>query len=68
MQHSPKLGADINTALTVFLLAFAVPYSSEVQQPIRVTAVLGGRPHTCWAASGDREQGRASSLHPGVET
>ncbi len=40
------------------------PYSSEVQQPMRATAVLGGHPHTRWAAPVDREQARASSLHP----
>jgi len=39
-------------------------YSSEVQQPMRAMAVLDRRPHTCWAAQVDHEQGRASSLHP----
>lgn len=42
-----------------------VPYSSEVQQPVRATAVLDGYPHMRWAAQRDREQGRASSLQPG---
>src|SRR5260370_36224830 len=41
-----------------------VPYSSEVQQPMRATAVLDRRPHMRWAAPGDREKGRAGSLHP----
>ena len=41
-----------------------VPYSSEVQQPMRATAVLDGRPHMRWAAQRDREQGRAGSLQP----
>jgi hypothetical protein len=41
-----------------------VPYSSEVQQPIRATAVLGCHPHTHYAAPFDREHGRAASLHP----
>jgi hypothetical protein len=39
-------------------------YSSEVQQPMRATAVLGSHQHTRWAALFDREQGRAASLHP----
>jgi hypothetical protein len=39
-------------------------YSSEVQQPMRATAVLGERPHTRWAAPVDREQERAAGLHP----
>jgi len=39
-------------------------YSSQVQQPMRATAVLGERPHTRWAAPVDREQGRAAGLHP----
>ncbi len=56
---------DVNMILTVSLLASVVSYSSQVQQPIRATAVLGGHPHTRWAAPVDREQGRASSLHPG---
>jgi len=56
--------ADVNATLTVFLVALAVPYSSEVQQPMRATAVLGGRPHMRLAGSVDREQGCASSLHP----
>ena len=41
-----------------------VPYSSEIQQPMRATAVLGCHPHTYWAAPFDREQDRAASLHP----
>jgi hypothetical protein len=41
-----------------------VPYSSEVQQPMHATAVLGCHPHTHWAALSNREQGRAASLHP----
>ena len=44
--------------------ARVVPYSSWVQQPMRATAVLGRHPHTLWAAPVDREQGRASGLHP----
>jgi hypothetical protein len=41
-----------------------VPYSSETQQPMRAATVLDRRPHMRWAAPGDREQGRAGSLHP----
>jgi hypothetical protein len=41
-----------------------VPYSCEIQQPIRATAVLGKRPHTHWAARLDREQGSARGMHP----
>jgi hypothetical protein len=49
----------------ILMLAPVVEYSSEVQQPIRATAVLGGRPQTYYAAPLGREQGYASSLHPG---
>lgn len=35
---------------------------------MRATAVLGTHPHTHWAASFEREQGRACSLHPDGET
>ena len=59
-----KRGINVNRSLTAFLLAPIGPYSSEVQQPMHATAVLGGHPHTRWAAPVDREQGRASSLHP----
>ncbi len=38
-----------------------VPYSSEVQQPWRATAILGSRPHTRQAARFDHEQDRAGS-------
>jgi hypothetical protein len=41
-----------------------VPYSSEVQQPTRATAILSSHPHTCPAAPSDREQDLAGSLHP----
>jgi hypothetical protein len=40
------------------------PYSSEVQQPIRATAVPGRHPCTHYAVPFDHEQGRAGSLHP----
>jgi hypothetical protein len=40
------------------------PYSSEVQQPMRATAVLGRHPRTHYATPFDHEQGRAGSLHP----
>jgi len=40
------------------------PYSSEMQQPVRATAALGKHPRTRQAASSDREQHRAGSLHP----
>ena len=56
--------ADVNAVLTVFMLALVVPYSSGVQQPMRVTAVLNRRLHTRRAAPVEREQARASSLHP----
>ena len=39
-------------------------YSSEVQQPIRATAVLDRRPHTHWAAQVDREEARATRRPP----
>ena len=58
------MGADVNTTLTVFLLAPVVPYSSGVQQPMRATAIAGGHPHAHCAAQFAREQGRADSLHP----
>jgi len=57
-------GGTVKPSLTVFLLVAAGPYSSEVQQPMRATAVLGSHQHTRWAAPFDRKQGRASSLHP----
>ena len=57
--------ADVNATLTVFLSTPIVPYSSEVQQPMRATAVLGKQPNGHWAAPFEREQGRARSLHPG---
>jgi len=41
-----------------------VLYSSEVQQRMLATAVLGCHPHTHQAALFDHEQGRAHSLHP----
>lgn len=41
-----------------------VQYSREVQQPMRVTAVLGKCPHMHWAGPVNREQGRAVSLQP----
>ena len=56
--------AEVNMTLTVFLLASVVPYSSEVQQPMRATAIVGRHPHARCAAPLDREQGRADSLHP----
>ena len=59
-----KRRISVKHPLTVFSLAPVAPYSSEVQQPMRATAVLGRHPHTHWAASSDREQGRAGSLHP----
>ena len=46
----------VNATLTVFLLTPAVPYSSEVQQPMHATAVLSSHPHTRHAAWFDREQ------------
>jgi hypothetical protein len=53
--------------LTQFLLARAVPYSSEVQQPIHATAVLSTRPQTHYAAPLDRKQGSAGGLHPDAD-
>ena len=46
------------------MLALVVSYSSGVQQPVRATAVLNRRLHTRRAAPVEREQARASSLHP----
>jgi len=57
-----KQGAEVNTNLTVFLLASVVLHGNEVQQPMRATAILGSHRHTRWAAPFDREQGRADSL------
>jgi hypothetical protein len=55
---------SVNVPLTVFLFAPVIPYSSEIQQPMQVTAILDSRPHPCQTAPFDREQSRASSLHP----
>jgi hypothetical protein len=52
---------DVNAALTVFLLAHVIPYSNQVQQPRRATAILASRPHTRQAARFDHEQDRAGS-------
>jgi hypothetical protein len=60
----PGLWTDVNLALTVFLLATAIPYSSNVQQPMRAPAVQGKHPHTHHAVLFDRKQGRARSLRP----
>jgi hypothetical protein len=54
----------VRVTLSTDQMVAVVPYSSEVQQPMRATAVLDRRPHMRWAAPGDREQGRAGSLHP----
>jgi hypothetical protein len=51
----------------VFLLALVVLYSSEVQQPMRATAILNRHPQTYYAAPFGREQGRSSSLHPDAQ-
>jgi hypothetical protein len=59
-----KRRISVNRPLTVFLLAPVGRYSSEVQQPAHPMAALGNRPHPCQTAPFDREQGRASSLHP----
>ncbi len=61
---SYKRGISVNDPLTMLLLAPVVAYSSDVQQPMRATAILSRHPHTRWAASFGREQGRAGSLHP----
>jgi hypothetical protein len=45
-------------------MVMVVGYSTEVQQPMRATAVLGCHLHTHWAAPSGREQGRTASLHP----
>ena len=39
-------------------------YSSEVQQPLRATAVMSEHQHMCWAAPLTNQQGHAGSLHP----
>ncbi len=51
--------------LTVSFLASVVSYGSQVQQPMRATAIVGSHPQTHCAAQFGREQGRAGSLHPG---
>lgn len=38
---SPVARVDVNTDLTEFLLVWVSLYSSEVQQPMHATAVLG---------------------------
>lgn len=58
------MGTGVNLLLTLSLWTRVSPYSSQVQQPVRATAILGGHQHTRWAALFDREQGRAGSLHP----
>jgi hypothetical protein len=55
---------DVNGTLTVSLLASVVPYSSDIQQPVRATATMDGHQHTHQAAPFGRDQGRAGSLHP----
>jgi hypothetical protein len=60
----PPRSPDVNMILTVSLLASVVSYSSEVQQPMHATAVLGCHPRTHHAAPFDHDQGRAGSLHP----
>jgi hypothetical protein len=45
-------------------LAPVAAYSSEIQQPMRTTAILGRHQHPYWAAPLDRNQDRAGSLHP----
>jgi hypothetical protein len=52
---------DAHAALTVLLLARVIPYSNQVQQPRRATAILASRPHTRQAARFDHEQDRAGS-------
>jgi hypothetical protein len=37
---------NVNTALTAFRLARLIPYSSQVQQPVRPMAILSSYPHT----------------------
>lgn len=54
----------VNMTLTVFSLTGPVPYSGEVQQPMRATAILSRYQQTHEAAPLDREQGRIGSLHP----
>jgi hypothetical protein len=39
-----KRKISVNDPLTVFLLAPVVAYSSEVQQPMRATAILSRQP------------------------
>lgn len=41
-----KRSISVKESQTVFLLKRDVPYSGEVQQPVRATAVLGRRKHT----------------------
>ena len=53
-----------NATLTVFLLVPVVPYSSEIEQPMRTTATLDRHQHAHWAAPFDHDQDRAHSLHP----
>jgi hypothetical protein len=54
------------TQLTTTRSAGAPPYSGEVQQPIRATAVLGKHPHAYCPAPSDHEQGRACSSNRGA--
>lgn len=52
---------------TIFMLAPVAAYSSEIQQPMRATAIMDGHQRTHKAASFAREQGRAASLHPDAQ-
>ena len=54
----------VNWRLTLFRRPDAAPYSSEVQQPVRATAIMSVHPHTRNAAPLEREHGRSDSLHP----
>lgn len=60
--------ADVNAALAVSMLGPVVPYSSEVQQPMRAMAILNGHLHMWRAAPLEREQGCAGSLHLWAES
>ena len=60
----PPRSPDVTMILTVSLLASVVSYSSQVQQPMRATAVLSGRLHTRRTAPVEREQAPAGGLHP----
>ena len=61
--HRPDPGGG-STLPAGLILAPVIPHSSEDSGRVPATPALGGYPHIHQAASSDRGQGRAGSLHP----